>query len=73
MIENLADTGAKINVHAFMPLPQTRWQNEPSGKIRQCYTDLLRRLTPKNVVYGDWVNQSAQGKRMHRYFMSGEL
>ena len=73
MIENLANMGAKINVHAFMPLPQTRWEAEPSGKIRQCYIDLLRRLTPKNVVYGDWVNQSAQGKKMHRYFTTGEL
>lgn len=73
MIENLANSGAKINIHAFMPLPQTRWEAEPSGKIRQCYIDLLRHLTPKNVVYGDWVNQSAQGKKMHRYFTTGEL
>ncbi len=73
MIEELANGGSRINVHAFMPLPQTRWEGEPAGKIRQCYIDLLRRLTPKNVVYGDWVNQSAQGKKMHKYFTGGEL
>ncbi|MCQ2438718.1 MAG: TIGR04013 family B12-binding domain/radical SAM domain-containing protein [Oscillospiraceae bacterium] len=73
MIERLANEGCRINVHAFMPLPQTRWEAEPAGKVRQCYIDLLRRLTPKNVVYGDWVNQSAQGKKMHRYFTTGEL
>lgn len=73
MIENLAEQGAKINVHSFMPLPGTKYEKEMYGKLRQNYIDLIRRLTPKNVVYGDWVNQGAMARKMHHYFTTGEL
>ena len=73
MIENLAARGAKINVHSFMPLPQTRYEKEMYGKLRQSYIDLIRRLTPQNVVYGDWVQQGALARKMHRYLSEGIL
>lgn len=73
MIENLAARGAKINVHSFMPLPQTRYEKEMYGKLRQSYIDLIRRLTPQNMVYGDWVQQGALARKMHRYLSEGIL
>ncbi len=73
MMERLADRGARINVHAFMPLPQTLFEREPYGRVRQEYLDSIRRLTPRGVVYGDWVRQGALARRMHRYFTTGEL
>ena len=73
MMRYLADKGAKINVHSFMPLPQTRYELEPYGRVKQEVIDMIRALTPLGVVYGDWVNQGAMAKKMHRYLTTGEL
>ena len=73
MIERLADMGAKINVHAFMPLPQTPWANAPCGTIPPEADAMLKRLAPRGVVYGDWVRQAEFGRKIQTYMRSGAL
>lgn len=73
MIERLADMGAKLNVHTFMPLPQTPWALASYGTIPPEAGEMVKRLAPKGVVYGDWVNQAAQAKKIHRYMATGAL
>ena len=73
LIEYLADKGAKLNVHTFMPLPQTPWTLAKYGTIPPEAGRIIRSLAPKGVVYGDWVNQAAMAKRIHAYMATGEL
>lgn len=73
MIRELAAKGAKLNVHSFMPLPQTRFALEEPGKISRETRELIGPLMPEGIVYGDWVNQAVQAEKMHRYFKTGEL
>lgn len=72
-MEKLADMGAKVNVHSFMPLPQTPWAGEPGGKVDSETAALIRKLTPKGVVYGDWVRQAQMASEIERYMKTGCL
>lgn len=73
MMSALADMGARIHAHTFMPLPQTRFENAPYGKVKQQIRDMVRKLTPKGVVYGDWVEQARLSKKIHTYLTRGIL
>ena len=73
MILRLADMGAKLNVHTFMPLPQTPWTLAKYGSIPPEAGKLIRSLAPRGLVYGDWVNQAAMARRIHSYMATGEL
>ena len=73
MISRLADMGAKLNVHTFMPLPQTPWAMAPYGTIPPGAGEIIRRLVPKGVVYGDWAHQAELAKRIHDYMKTGTL
>jgi len=73
MMEKLADMGAKVNVHSFMPLPQTPWAGMPGGKVDAGTAELIRRLAPKGVVYGDWARQAQMAAAIERYMATGEL
>lgn len=73
MIERLADMGAKVNVHTFMPLPQTPWELCDYGTVPAEAKELIRRLGTKGVVYGDWAHQAELAKRIHFYYKTGTL
>ena len=72
-MEKLADMGAKVNVHSFMPLPQTPWAGEPGGRVDAETAALIRKLTPKGVVYGDWVRQAQMAEKIEKYMATGCL
>jgi B12-binding domain/radical SAM domain protein len=57
MMERLAELGARIHAHNFMPLPGTPWRNEPAGKIAERARRQLAVMTTKGGVYGSWERQ----------------
>jgi len=73
MMSDLADMGAKIHAHTFMPLPQTRYELAPYGKVMQQIRDKIRELTPKGILYGNWKEQERLSEKIHAYLVNGIL
>lgn len=57
LAERLADLGARIHGHTFMPLPGTPWRDEAPGRVSKESLSALRRLTSQGKVYGQWKRQ----------------
>jgi len=57
MMERLADLGARIHAHTFMPLPGTPWRDEPAGRIDDAARRSLAVLSTRGGVYGSWERQ----------------
>lgn len=53
----LAESGAHIHAHTFMPLPGTPWRDRPAGRIGPATLDALDRLTTRGRLYGQWQRQ----------------
>jgi len=50
--------GAKIHAHSFMPLPGTRFSNEPVHGIKRNLKDiLLKEFLPNGMLFGNWKEQ----------------
>ena len=56
-IFHLAELGARIHNHTFMPLPQTPYRNAPPGVISENTLQALQSLVAKGALYGQWLNQ----------------
>jgi B12-binding domain/radical SAM domain protein len=57
MMQRLADLGARIHAHTFMPLPGTPWRNEAPGRIAAPARKVLATMTTSGGVYGSWERQ----------------
>ena len=62
----LAEAGARVHAHAFMPLPGTPWQDAPPGEIDPATALLLDRLASAGRAHGPWRTQQAIGRRTSR-------
>jgi B12-binding domain/radical SAM domain protein len=56
----LADLGAKVHAHAFMPLPGTPWADAPSRPLDAETRLLLERLASRGRAHGAWKRQEAR-------------
>lgn len=59
----LADLGAEIHAHAFLPLPGTEWATAPHGLVDPRTREALERLAGRGRAYGQWKAQEAAGGR----------
>jgi B12-binding domain/radical SAM domain protein len=57
MATELADAGAEIRAHAFLPLPGTPWAGAAPGRIDAATRELLGRLAGKGRLSGPWRRQ----------------
>jgi B12-binding domain/radical SAM domain protein len=57
MARRLAEAGARVHAHAFMPLPGTPWAGEPPGPIDDASRLLLDRLASAGHAHGAWRRQ----------------
>lgn len=57
LAERLADLGARIHAHTFMPLPGTPWRDERPGQVSPVSLLALDRLISRGRVYGPWQRQ----------------
>lgn len=57
LMTRLAEEGARIHAHAFLPLPGTPWRDAPPGRIDGATRGLLQRLESRGRAYGQWRRQ----------------
>jgi B12-binding domain/radical SAM domain protein len=57
LMARLAEEGARIHAHAFLPLPGTPWRDAPPGRIDAATRSLLHRLESRGRAYGQWRRQ----------------
>ena len=60
--EQLADIGAKIHLHSFMPLPGTPFAEKTPGRLEQSSLDRLNKLCSSGKAYGQWQKQARRSK-----------
>lgn len=71
VIEDLADMGARIHCHTFMPLPQTPFAKSEVKPINKKYIKAINKLIHKGVVFGEWDKQEKIAFRLYEYFCNG--
>jgi B12-binding domain/radical SAM domain protein len=64
LASELADLGARIHNHTFMPLPGTPFRNEKAGTIDKQTTQHIVELTAKGLAYGKWKGQLKIAKEL---------
>lgn len=57
LANRLADLGARIHGHTFMPLPGTPFRQADPGKVAAPLRVDLERLVARGRMYGQWVAQ----------------
>lgn len=60
LMRKLANLGAKVHAHTFMPLPGTPWANKPPGKISPEIRREITWLIAKGLAFGNWEQQQKQ-------------
>jgi hypothetical protein len=60
----LADPGARIHAHAFMPLPGTPWRDASPAFIPVATLTELDRLAQQGASYGHWRKQAEHSARL---------
>jgi B12-binding domain/radical SAM domain protein len=57
LLVELAEAGARVHAHAFMPLPGTPWAAAPPGRVDPVTAALLDRLASRGRASGQWRRQ----------------
>ncbi|MFC5820373.1 TIGR04013 family B12-binding domain/radical SAM domain-containing protein [Nonomuraea harbinensis] len=61
---DLADLGARIHTHTFMPLPGTPWRDAEPAFIPLATVRELDRLAQRGDAYGHWRKQAEHAARL---------
>jgi radical SAM superfamily enzyme YgiQ (UPF0313 family) len=64
LARELADLGARIHAHTFMPLPGTPWRDAPPGDVDPATISEVARLSSRGALYGHWQRQRAHATRL---------
>jgi B12-binding domain/radical SAM domain protein len=64
LAEDLADLGARIHTHTFMPLPGTPWRDAEPAFIPLSTMSELDRLAQRGDAYGHWRKQAEHSARL---------
>jgi B12-binding domain/radical SAM domain protein len=57
LMARLAEDGARIHAHTFLPLPGTPWRDAPPGRLDGATRSLLHRLESRGRAFGQWRRQ----------------
>ncbi len=66
VMRELAAMGALIHAHTFLPLPQTRFADEPPGKIHGRLRPIMKELIRNGTLFGVWDKQETEAQRIAR-------
>ncbi len=66
LAERLADIGARIHTHTFMPLPGTPLRTAPAGVVSATVNDAIERLAGRGRAYGQHRRQQDVADRLVR-------
>jgi B12-binding domain/radical SAM domain protein len=64
LARELADLGARIHAHTFMPLPGTPWRDAPPGDVDPATISEVDRLSQRGALYGHWQKQRDHAVRL---------
>lgn len=64
LARELADLGARIHAHTFMPLPGTPWREAPPGDVDPETIREVDRLSRRGALYGHWQRQREHAVRL---------
>lgn len=64
LARELADLGARIHAHTFMPLPGTPWRDAPPGEVDPETISAVDRLSRRGALYGHWRKQQDHASRL---------
>jgi B12-binding domain/radical SAM domain protein len=64
LARELADLGARIHAHTFMPLPGTPWRDAPPGDVDPATIREVDRLSRRGALYGHWQKQRDHAARL---------
>ncbi|SBT44377.1 TIGR04013 family B12-binding domain/radical SAM domain-containing protein [Micromonospora narathiwatensis] len=64
LARELADLGARIHAHTFMPLPGTPWRDAPPGDVAPETISEVDRLSQRGALYGHWQKQRDHAARL---------
>ncbi|XVV09628.1 TIGR04013 family B12-binding domain/radical SAM domain-containing protein [Actinoplanes sp. CA-131856] len=64
LARELADLGARIHAHTFMPLPGTPWRDAPAGDVAPETISEVDRLSQRGALYGHWQRQRDHAQRL---------
>ncbi|MBG0568541.1 TIGR04013 family B12-binding domain/radical SAM domain-containing protein [Actinoplanes aureus] len=64
LARELADLGARIHAHTFMPLPGTPWRDAPPGDVDPETIREVDRLSRRGALYGHWQKQRDHAVRL---------
>ncbi|ASW55347.1 TIGR04013 family B12-binding domain/radical SAM domain-containing protein [Plantactinospora sp. KBS50] len=64
LARELADLGARIHAHTFMPLPGTPWRDAPAGDVAPETISEVDRLSRRGALYGHWQKQRDHAARL---------
>ncbi|BCL12309.1 TIGR04013 family B12-binding domain/radical SAM domain-containing protein [Micromonospora sagamiensis] len=64
LARELADLGARIHAHTFMPLPGTPWREAPPGDVAPETIREVDRLSQRGALYGHWQKQRDHAVRL---------
>lgn len=73
MMEKLAEMGAQIHTHTFMPLPQTPFAKQPVKSLDKELRTVINVLSSKGQAFGQWKKQEELAIKIARYLKTGEL
>jgi B12-binding domain/radical SAM domain protein len=64
LARELADLGARIHAHTFMPLPGTPWRDAPPGDVDPDTIRQVDQLSRRGALYGHWQRQRDHAARL---------
>jgi B12-binding domain/radical SAM domain protein len=64
LARELADLGARIHSHVFMPLPGTPWRDARPGDVDPETIREVSRLAQRGALYGHWQKQREHAARL---------
>jgi len=73
VMKRLANMGAIIHAHTFMPLPQTAFQNKPAGRVTREVFEAIKELLPKGKLFGAWARQMEFAKKIEEYIKNRRI
>jgi len=63
-MKELAEMGAVIHAHTFMPLPQTPFMKKEAGKVSKEIFNFIKQYLAKGRVFGEWEKQMLLSERI---------
>ena len=73
VMKDLANLGARIHTHSFIPLPMTAFAKSPVRKIDKNLLKTIDSLTAAGKAFGSWKKQEKIAEKISKYLKSKNI